>query len=50
MEEKKYLNIISRIENLIKDIDKTINNYLNLNTDNEIVVYKLIQNVVSLFE
>ena len=22
MEEKKYLNIISRIENLIKDIDK----------------------------
>ena len=40
MEEKKYLTIISRIENLIKDIDKTINNYLNLNTDNEIVAYK----------
>ena len=40
MEEKKYLTIISRIENLIKDIDKTINNYVNLNTDNEIVAYK----------
>lgn len=40
MDEKKYLNIISRIENLIKDIDKTINNFVKLDTDNEIVAYK----------
>lgn len=40
MDEKKYLNIISRIENLIKDIDKTINNFLNIDTDNEIVAHK----------
>jgi hypothetical protein len=40
MEEKKYLTIISRIENLIKDIDKTINNFVKLDTDNEIVAYK----------
>ena len=40
MEEKKYLTIISRIENLIKDIDKTINNFLNIDTDNEIVAHK----------
>lgn len=37
MDEKKYLNIISRIENLIKDIDKTINNFLNINTNDEIL-------------
>lgn len=40
MEEKKYLNILKRIENLIKDIDKTINNFLNIDTDNEIVAHK----------
>ena len=37
MEEKKYLTIISRIENLIKDIDKTIDNFLNINTNDEIL-------------
>ena len=40
MDEKKYLNILKRIENLIKDIDKTINNFLNIDTDNEIVAHK----------
>lgn len=40
MDEKKYLTIISRIENLIKDIDKTINNFLNIDTNNEIAAYK----------
>lgn len=37
MDEKKYLNIISRIENLIKDIDKAINNFLNIDTNDEIL-------------
>ena len=37
MDEKKYLNIINRIENLIKDIDKAINNFLNIDTNDEIL-------------
>ena len=37
MEEKKYLNIISRIENLIKEIDKSIDKILNINTNDEIL-------------
>lgn len=37
MNEKKYLTIISRIEHLIKDIDKYIDNFLNINTNDEIV-------------
>ena len=37
MNEKKYLTILSRIENLIKDIDKTIDNFLNINTNDEIL-------------
>lgn len=37
MNEKKYLTIISRIEHLIKDIDKSIDNFLNINTNDEIL-------------
>lgn len=37
MNEKKYLTILSRIENLIKDIDKAINNFLNIDTNDEIL-------------
>jgi hypothetical protein len=37
MEERKYLTIINRIENLIKDIDKSIDNFLNINTNDEIL-------------
>ena len=37
MDEKKYLTIISRIENLIKDIDKSIDKFLNINTNDEIL-------------
>lgn len=37
MDERKYLTIISRIENLIKDIDKSIDNFLNINTNDEIL-------------
>lgn len=37
MDEKKYLTIINRIENLIKDIDKSIDKILNINTNDEIL-------------
>ena len=37
MDEKKYLTIINRIENIIKDIDISIDNFLNINTNYEIL-------------
>ena len=37
MEERKYLTIINRIENIIKDIDKSIDKFLNINTNDEIL-------------
>ena len=37
MNERKYLTIINRIENLIKDIDKSIDKILNINTNDEIL-------------
>lgn len=40
MNEKKYLTIISRIENLIKDIDKSIDKLLNINTNDEILAHR----------
>ena len=40
MSEKKYLTIISRIENLIKDIDKSIDKLLNINTNDEILAHR----------
>ena len=51
MDEKKYLNIINRIENLIKDIDKAINNFLNIDTNDEILANrKSIQIIKQHFE
>ena len=40
MNEKKYLTIINRIENLIKDIDKSIDKFLNINTNDEILAHR----------
>ena len=40
MDEKKYLTIINRIENIIKDIDKSINNLLNIKTSDEILAHR----------
>ena len=40
MNEKKYLTIINRIENLIKDIDKSIDKLLNINTNDEILAHR----------
>lgn len=37
MNERKYLTIINRIENLIKDIDKSIDNFLNIKANDEIL-------------
>lgn len=37
MNERKYLTILNRIENLIKDIDKSIDKLLNINTNDEIL-------------
>lgn len=37
MDERKYLTILNRIENLIKDIDKSIDNFLNIKTNDEIL-------------
>ena len=40
MNERKYLTIINRIENLIKDIDKSIDKILNINTNDEILAHR----------
>ena len=40
MNERKYLTIINRIENLIKDIDKSIDKFLNINTNDEILAHR----------
>lgn len=40
MDEKKYITIIRRIENLIKDIDKSIDKFLNINTNDEILAHR----------
>ena len=40
MEERKYLTILNRIENLIKEIDKSIDKFLNINTNDEILANK----------
>lgn len=40
MDEKKYLTILRSIENLIKDIDKSIDKFLNINTNDEILAHR----------
>ena len=40
MEERKYLTILNRIENLIKEIDKSIDKFLNINTNDEILAHR----------
>ncbi len=40
MNEKKYLTILNRIENLIKEIDKSIENFLNIKTSDEILAHR----------